>query len=231
MIPDHTVRGLKFPSRAQGTPTDNTNRLIQPTPETLSFNPELHLQLEIPAYIQSIHGTRVEYPLPSTTSKLGSTLAFSAPFRVLSTEGVAAFRTIITNNAQHAGSNNRQPKSIRGIGYRSKFIRDFNYSKEVLSHLAGITGKALHPHDMGMNFSQINFGQIGNNEKVDVWHIDSVPYVMVLLLSDATDMVGGKLQVAKISDPTKALEIIYKKGELPSNLIDEVNCKYYCCVM
>ena len=72
-----------------------------------------------------------------------------------------------------------------------------------------------------MNIAQINFGQIGDGRQVDKWHcklcsrrvvscfafipssyiifhlpyrktsVDSVPYVMVVLLSDATDMQGG----------------------------------------
>ena len=41
-----------------------------------------------------------------------------------------------------------------------------------------------------MNMSQINFGEVGAG-RADQWHLDSVPYVMVVLLSDATDMEGA----------------------------------------
>ena len=212
----HQVPGSKFP-------TYTSPNAIPPTPEgNLFFNPSIHLQLEKPAFIKTLNDTRIPYPVPPSTSHQGCNLAYTAPFRVLSEQGIQDLRIVIKNNEQFAGSNNRQPKSLRGIGYRSKFIRDFTYSKEMLNHLSLCTGKTLHPHDMGMNVAQINFGKI-NGGAADVWHIDSVPYVMVLLLSDATDMIGGKLQVARISDPTKALDIIYENGELPEELIDTVN--------
>ena len=57
-----------------------------------------------------------------------------------------------------------------------------------------------------MNCPQINFGEIGSEEEVDIWHLDSVPYVLVILLSDATDMVGGELRVARLPDPKEALK-------------------------
>ena len=52
------------------------------------------------------------------------------------------------------------------------------------------------------------FFLLGVKKPVDQWHLDSVPYVMVLLLSDSTDMVGGELQVARMSSPKKALNAI-----------------------
>lgn len=219
----HQVPGISFPTHVN--PKLNT-------PETVQFIPALHLQLEKPAYIKTLDDTRIQYPVPPSTTQQGCNLAYSAPFRVLSEAGVQALRTVIASNERFAGSNNRQPKSLRGIGYRSQFIRDFTYSPEMLQHLSKCTGKKLYPHDMPMNVAQINFGKIGG-ERADVWHVDSVPYVMVLLLSDATDMVGGKLQVARISDPLKALDLIYEHGELPEHLVDTVNypAPGYCIFM
>ena len=43
--------------------------------------------------------------------------------------------------------------------------------------------------------AQVNFGEVGSkledSELSISWHVDSVPYVVVLLLSDTTDMVGA----------------------------------------
>jgi hypothetical protein len=214
----HVVKGSKFPNYSKQAAPNN----IVPTPENIVFNPKIHLAMESPAYIKTIEDKYIPFPVPLSTKQQGCKLAYSAPFKLLSDEGVRAIRSVIKMNEHHACSNNRQPKSIRGIGYRSKFIRDFTYSKDVLQHLTKCSGKILHPHTMGMNVAQINFGKIGGGAP-DIWHIDSVPFVMVLLLSDTTDMVGGKLQVARISNPNEALDIIREKGKLPEALIDTVN--------
>merc|ERR1712224_436456 len=42
-----------------------------------------------------------------------------------------------------------------------------------------------------------NIGQAGNTLDVDKWHFDSVDYVLVMILSDMTDMEGGELQVLR----------------------------------
>ena len=52
--------------------------------------------------------------------------------------------------------------------------------------------------------------------------MDSVPYVMVILLSDASEMVGGDLLVARLGDPRKALEMI-RTETIDPKLIDTVN--------
>ena len=69
-----------------------------------------------------------------------------------------------------------------------------------------------------MNIAQINFGNVGEKRPVDRWHLDSVPYVMVVLLSDATDMVGGKLKVARIEDPQEALRQVLAEDVDPAAL-------------
>lgn len=149
-------------------------------------------------------------------------MAYTASFRVLSDEGVRAMRAVIRCNEKFAKANERTPKALRGLGYRSKFVRDFAYSPEVLDFLSRMSGEPMHPHDMPMNIAQINFGQIGDKRQVDKWHLDSVPYVMVLLLSDATDMQGGKLQVARVADPHAALRHV-KQNTMDPRFVDTVS--------
>lgn len=233
-------------SHPQGQPDG-----FAPTPETVGFNAALHLQLEPPAFIKTLpasdlnagesrNGDLVQFPVPvssavdhaprSMVRAIGSGaelpfsgLAYSAPFRLLSEAGVAAFRSIIAENERYAGPlKSRGAKSLRGLGYRSQFVRDFNYCDEVLALFSQIAGTPLGPHHMGSNLSQVNFGEIGAARPVDQWHIDSVPYVMVLLLSDATDMVGGKLRVAMLGEPSDAIDKI-NAGELCAEDIDVVD--------
>jgi len=238
----HVVEAAPF---AESAPNN-----IKPTPEAVAFDAARHLQLEAPAYVKMLvpsvspgtqHETdRVRFPVPLSASEnqdreganaqCDSTglpvpftgLAYTAPFRVFSDEGLEAFRRVVVDNEQFAGCvPSLVPKCIRGLGYRSKFVRDFNYSKPLLNHLSSCAGIGVGPHDMGMNLSQVNFGEIGGGV-VNAWHLDSVPFVMVILLSDHRDMEGGELLVARLGDPHKALEMI-RADTIDPAMIDRVN--------
>lgn len=228
----HTFPPAAFPASAPNS--------IQPTPEQFRFDPGKHLQLGPPEYIKMLptdsgHEQFVQFPIPpsgsgprvvrgcSSDAEVPFTgLAYTAPFRVLSDQGVSALRQVIDNNEKFTTSvPNLVPKCLRGLGYRSDFIRDLNYSEPLLRHLSQCAGEALTPHAMSMNLAQINFGEIGGGP-VNQWHIDSVPYVMVILLSDATDMVGGELLVARLGDPKEAIRRI-RAEEIDPQLIDKVN--------
>ena len=227
-------------------PPSTTPNSITATEEHVVFDPAKHLHLEPPAYIKMISPPDplqtdcVCFPLlpskfdapASETGKARSYatgemveftgLAYTAPFRVLSDEGVAAFRRVIDDNEQFSGCvPSLVPKCIRGLGYRSRFVRDLNYNQQLLDHLSNCAGTTLSPHGMTMNLSQINFGEIGGGP-VNQWHMDSVPYVMVILLSDATDMEGGELLVARLGDASRALEMI-RTETIDPKLIDKVN--------
>lgn len=127
-------------------------------------------------------------------------ILFSPPFRVLSERGVKDLRAIVDHYENHAKRSGRQPKSLRGLGYLSLFIRQLNFSPSILKLLSELANTALWPHSMVMNFAHTNFGVIGNKENVDMWHADSVDYVLILVISNMKNMVGGELQVIKMSE-------------------------------
>ena len=160
----HTYIGAPFPN-SHPTGYDEDNHF------EIQFNPTLHLSLETPKWIKTLiqegvgpEADIVQFPVHagSATAKsavptpaFGSTvpftgLAFTAPFRLLSDEGVRVVRKIIKYNEKYAKSNERIPKTLRGLGYRSKFIRDLAYSQEVLQHLSRCSGDSIHPHSMPM---------------------------------------------------------------------------------
>ncbi len=172
----HTVPPLAFAaSRPRG---------VVPTPEDEVFDPRVHLALENPAWVQTLaRGQRVAFPVPVRRTEHAARaredgfpgLAYSAPFRLLSDAGVAALRRVIAANERFATCvPSRIPKCIRGLGYRSKFVRDLNYDPHVLGHLAAMCGVPLGPHTMGSNLSQTNFGEIGRGVNVDQWHCECV---------------------------------------------------------
>ena len=156
--------------------------------ESLKFDAEKHLALEEPSWVQTLNFEKVDFPFQSKSSKTAG-FAYTAPFRVLSSEGVKALRKVIDENESFATQNGRQPKALRGLGYISEFVRQLNYSPPILDLLSRISNAPMWPHSMPMNFGHTNFGIIGSTAPVDKWHADSVDYVLVLIISDMQDMV------------------------------------------
>ena len=190
----HVVEGPKLPHNIpDGFALD---------PAEVQFDPARHLQIEAPSAVFSSDFERSTFPLPASVIESGSySLGYCEPFRLLSAEGAKELRSIIDKNECYAKSNERIPKCLRGLGYRSQFVRDLAYSPEVGSMLSAIAGKPLAPHSMPMNLAHTNFGrkvQATSEDDaviIDQWHVDSVDYVIVLILSDLTHTVGGDLEV------------------------------------
>jgi hypothetical protein len=113
-IHSHVVNGAPFP---QVNPVG-----LEEGDECVRFDPKLHLQLEAPTYTVL---------LKTNVSEEDEPFAVSASFRVLSDKGVAAVRDVIAANMKYAKSTERNPLLLRGLNYRSRFMRDLTYSPEV----------------------------------------------------------------------------------------------------
>jgi len=68
------------------------------------------------------------------------------------------------------------------------------------------------------NYSHVNVGVIGVDKAVDQWHVDSVDFVLIIILSDSTDMVGGKLEVIKRL-PQDAIPMLAEKRVTPDDVV------------
>ncbi len=118
------------------------------------------------------------------------------PFPFLNETTINILEKIIKNNMQYLQTNKRTANYIRGIGYRSHFIRELCYNPSILEYLQRLTGITLIPHYLLSNIAHVNIG-IDNNKDVDEWHYDSVPYVLIILLSEPTTFEGGILEYEK----------------------------------
>ena len=87
-------------------------------------------------------------------------LAYTGPFRVLSDEGIEAFKSVIQTSEEQgiAIETPRNPKIIRELGFTSGFVRDFNESPELLDHLSTFANVRLAAHPMTTHYTHINFG-------------------------------------------------------------------------
>lgn len=195
---------------------------------------KVHLDLQMPEYIINLKFDKFDlenfdFAKEEDCSRLERFLepglAFTSPFKVLTDEGLRVLNEIIEhhkeNTPQLSKQTNRQAWCMRGLGYVSKFIRDFNRCPFVAKKMSLFAGKQITSHAMPMNFSHINIGVPGTGKKVDQWHLDSVGYVLVVLMSDTTDMVGGELQVLTRDRSESAVEILNSQTDsyTPSEIL------------
>lgn len=201
--------------------------------DVIEFDPKLHLALEVPSHIKVLQSDPdaghdcvklVQVPaLDPRNDEHLEDLAYTEPFRVFSDQGLQVFQSIVTSNESMAISTPRNPKIIRGLGHKSHFVRDFNESPELLSHLSKFANIDIAAHPLTTNYSQINFGDPPKDAATagvpaDRWHLDSVDYVLVIMLSDGFE--GGELLVSNM-DPNQAMEKV-KMDTLPDELTSRV---------
>jgi hypothetical protein len=175
-------------------------------PDEPKYDWRVHLALGQPESLMLIgkNGSLVPHgsshaPEPASVDQR-SNLAYTAPFQYLSDAGVTVVRKIIDDNKKFSasfGDGMRVPVSLRGLGYRSQFIRDLNCCPVANGLLAKFAGVDLVPHSYETSWGHCNIGVLGDTRAVDQWHIDSVPFVLVVLLSDLTGASGGELEVVK----------------------------------
>jgi hypothetical protein len=197
----------EIPSGFQGT-----------DPNEPVYDPQVHLQIEPPEFLIGLDYKKYKFPLSEEDKKVFPGVSVTAPFRIVSDEGVKVLRAIFEKNKQFGRSTKRIPLMLRGLGYMSQFIRDFNNCPEMCKLFSEMANEPLAAHTMPMNYSHINVGQIGKDAPVDQWHVDSVEYVMVLIISDIQDMIGGDLQVV-MHNSTKSFEMLSSNTITPDDLL------------
>jgi hypothetical protein len=206
---------LKFIASDFPFPTDNPPE-FQSEKEEFQFDATKHIQFEKPEYIVDLNFDKINYDTYIANKDQYGPLAFSSPFKVLSLEGVSVMRGLVSryqDRSKLKQSHSRIPLCIRGLGYISPFIREMNECSIINEIVSTIAREELCAHGMPMNYGHVNVGIIGNDRPVDAWHIDSVDYVMVIILSNMTDAKGGALQVA-LQPEAKAKQLLREKGEL-----------------
>ena len=180
----------------------------------MNYDPNIHL-----------HESFLKNNIPKSYSLNGSEFAYSESFRLLSDEGIRVLKEIIEENKNKISSfgvGNRAPRTIRNMGYSNKFIKDFNECPVILNKLSRIASEKLKTHTFISSYSHVNIGPVGADVPIDQWHCDSVPYVMVILLSDMSGATGGELEMIKM-DREKDFEKL-RKNELQE--CDLVRAKY-----
>lgn len=160
------------------------------------FSAARHLALEPPQQTTSL--AQLGYT-ESEIALCPSSLAITSAFRIFSPEGLAtvqhlAARMKSNRNAAAGTGANRLGAYIRGAGYRSRFMRDFCTAPDLLAFLSDLAQTPLAQHTVPAVACAINYAPEDITRAVDNWHVDSVPYDMVILLTPPSEFTGGEFQ-------------------------------------
>jgi hypothetical protein len=155
----------------------------------------------------SEHAQSPSFPLGES-----SRLAYTSDFAILSPAGLAVLNEIIQEHIRDVKETERIPRCLRMLGYKSRFVREFNNCPVVLRFLSRLAGKEMLPHSYTSSFAHVNIGAVGDTRAVDQWHVDSVPFVVVILMSDMKGARGGDLQLIKRGDREAAFELLETTG-------------------
>ena len=161
-----------------------------------SFSPARHLALTPPQKTTSL--AELGYA-ESEIRACPSPLALTSAFRIFSDEGAAVMSELAarmkSNRNEAAGTGaNRLGSYIRGAGYRSKFVRDFCECREWIDFLSALAGAPLARHSVPAVACGLNYAPEDVSRAVDTWHVDSVAFDVVILLTDPRAFTGGAFQ-------------------------------------
>ncbi len=167
------------------------------------FDPTRHLALTAPEQVLALDD--LGYGAERVAAAEGPT-AVTGPFRVLSDEGLAALRAVCDQLEQVrlTGEDDRAPAYVAGAGHRSRFLRDLCHDPSLLVHLSAIAGTALAPHTLPDCQAYVNFAPEDIDKAVDSWHVDSVPFDIVVMVTDPHVVKGGRFEWFRGTDEEAA---------------------------
>ncbi|WHT21747.1 hypothetical protein N8J89_11990 [Crossiella sp. CA-258035] len=152
--------------------------------------------------------------------------AYSAPHRLLTREGAAAFRAVCEALADRAPDDDYiVSHRVRNAVSMSRFIRDMTHDETFLAKASAIAGVPLVPHPLTnagvcLNYFDDRGIEVGGKARPQVakWHYDGMTYVFVIQLADSTEFTGGDLliyQGTRASFAAERAEVIAKAAEHP----------------
>lgn len=157
-----------------------------------------------------------------------SKFGYTAPFKVFTDEGYQIARSIIDLEKEegYIKPDRRIQLCLRGVTYRSPFLRAFSECQELSTLASNLSGEPLIIHPIISNHSHVNWGipaeETGEVKNVDQWHQDSVSHVLIILMSDMSESVGGELEL--ILKPTdEAFKLLEEtQNQVPDDLLVKI---------
>ena len=178
---------ISFPNRIP----DSYTRLAG-EPE---FVPSRHLALEKPDRFITL----AEFGYDAeTVARCPSPIAITSAFRILTDEGVAALREVgeLFARQEHKTEGNTAAAYVkpRGSAYSSKFARDLSWSADLAAFASEIAGTPLAPHSIPTLGSSFVYAPPQVEKTNQGWHMDSLGFDCVIMVSDPDETNGGGFQ-------------------------------------
>ena len=160
------------------------------------FDARRHLALESPPAAVMLGDLGYD---DSVIAACPSEVAITAPFRIFSDEGLEVIQSLAARIKSHRNDpggtgKNRLGSYARGGGYRSRFIYDFCQCPELLDFLSAVAGARLLRHTVPAVVCQLNYAPDDVTRAIDTWHVDSVSFDSIILLTDPAAFRGGEFQ-------------------------------------
>lgn len=173
-------------------PADRPASIVRDLEEPV-FDAARHLALEMPERTWSLEEFGYD---AETRARTPSPVAITSTFRVLSDDGVAALQQVLRDLRRDAqtGAGRRLSVFLTGGVYRSRFLRDLVRSPQVVEHLSRIAGAELMPHSVPQMQAYVNYMPDDPTKAVDTWHVDSLGFDAVLMVSDPALLTGGRFE-------------------------------------
>ena len=184
--------------------------ILRPTLDFPQEKPDAYIELrDEPAFEPSRHLALTPPDKTVSLRQLGysqreiadspSPMALSSAFRIFSDEGLAVMQQLAeqmksNRNVATATGADRLGSYIRGAGYRSRFVRDFCDCREWLEFLSALAGTPLGRHSLPAVACGINYAPEDVTRAIDTWHVDSVSFDAVILLTNPQTFEGGEFQ-------------------------------------
>ncbi|HKY94863.1 MAG TPA: hypothetical protein VJL84_06130 [Kiloniellales bacterium] len=181
------AKAIAFPNRIP----ESYIRLVR-EPE---FVPARHLALEKPDRIITLEEFGYD---AETRARCPSQVAISSAFRILTDEGVAALREVGEQFRRQEQKTEGNPEAAyvkpRGSAYSSRFARDLSQSPDLLAFVSEIAGTPLGPHTMPTLGASFIYAPPQAEKTNQGWHMDSLGFDCVIMVSDPDDGNGGGFQ-------------------------------------
>ena len=157
-----------------------------------NYDPNIHLALEFPKDSHNLHDLGYSQ---EEIDKCPTDYGVSGVTRLLSDEGVRVLMQTAQSLRKYSSSGGERIQHLlRGCVYRSKFLRDLCLCPKVSEFLSQIYGIPVAPHSIPLHLGHFNFAPDDLTRTVDKWHIDTIGFDYVMMVSDPNQQVGGRFQ-------------------------------------
>ena len=157
-----------------------------------TYDSNIHLALEFPKDSHNLHDLGYSQ---EEIDKCPTDYGVSGVTRLLSDEGVRVLMQTAQSLRKYSSSGGERIQHLlRGCVYRSKFLRDLCLCPKVSEFLSQIYGIPVAPHSIPLHLGHFNFAPDDLTRAVDKWHIDTIGFDYVIMVSDPNQQVGGQFQ-------------------------------------